>query len=305
MADLAELKAFNLAEADLTIWVYKRSTRAGQTVFNGHWVGITGDLSEALREAVKGAFATITETLDYSILEQNNEASALVLDAELTQFGEIEAQAVNPTPARKVRNLKQIANSDFYVLRFASEAGVLHAARKTNSTWSTRKAGNAMRVVFSDDELDIDPRPSFSLDPFFDFFAFGGTIFITSKPRFESVLSFKAAHEEAFTQLTAEDDFAGIFSDLEPILAHVGNNKIQLRRAIAIREKGHYRDPNYMARLREHCEAMKLSIEFDEGGRIVPTPGNCKDIFQALLNHRLDSRLSEDLFDVQSSKRVN
>lgn len=305
MADLAELKAFNLVEADLTIWVYKRSTRAGETVFTGRWVGITEDLAEALREAVGGAFTAITETLDYSILEQNNEASALVLDAGLTQLDAIEAQAVNPTPARKVRNLKQIANSDFYVLRFASEAGVLHAVRKTNSTWSTRKAGNAMRVVFSDDELDIDTRPSFSLDPFFDFFALGGTLFVTSKPRFESVLSFKAAHEEAFAQLSAEDDFSGIFSDLGPILAHVGNNKIQLRRAIAIREKGHYRDADYMTRLRAHCEAMKLSIEFDEEGRIVPTPENCKDIFQALLNHRLDSRLSVDLFDVQSSKRVN
>ena len=305
MADLAQLKAFDLADADLTVWVFKRSTKDGGQVFTGRWVGITQELGEALRQAVSGAFTAITETLEYSILEQNNEGSALTLDSQMTHLPEIDIQAANPTPARKAKNLKQIANSDFYMLRFTHESGTLLAVRKTNSTWSTRKAGNAMRVVFFDEELDIDNRPSFSLEPYFDFFSFGETLFVTNKPRFESVLAYRAGHQEAFAQLTEQDEFLGIFADVGPISNYVGTNKIQLRRALTIREKGHYRDPGFMANLRAYCQELNLAIQFDSEGRIVPTDESCKDIFQALLDHRLDSRLSRGLFDVQSSKRVN
>jgi hypothetical protein len=47
--DLAGLKAFDLEAADLTVWVFKKSTREGVPVFNGKWVGITEELATALR----------------------------------------------------------------------------------------------------------------------------------------------------------------------------------------------------------------------------------------------------------------
>lgn len=161
-----------------------------------------------------------------------------------------------------------------------------------------------LRVVFSDEELDIDERPAFSLEPFFDFFVFNGEIFVSNKGRFESVLAYRAGHIEAFQELTVEAEFNAIFSDVGPITVFVGDNKIQLRRAIAIREKGHYRDADFMQNLRNQCAAMNLQIAFDDDGRIVPTPETCRDIFQALLDHRLDSRLSNQLYDVQSTEAV-
>lgn len=298
------LKAFDLQAADITVWVFKRSTRDGLPVFNGRWVGITEDLAAALRESVTGALEAITETIDYDILAQNNESSALTLGSDETHIALVEAQALNPTPNRKVRTLRQIANSGFYLLRFATPEGILLAARKTNPTWSTKRSSNMLRVVFSDDELDIDERPAFSLDPFFDFFVFNGEIFVSNKGRFESVLAYRAGHIEAFQELTVEAEFSAIFSDVGPITEFVGENKIQLRRAIAIREKGHYRDIGFMQNLRNQCAAMNLQIAFDENGRIIPTPETCRDIFQALLDHRLDSRLSNQLYDVQSTEPV-
>ena len=304
MADLVGLKAFDLQAADITVWVFKRSTRDGLPVFNGRWVGITEDLATALRESVTGALEAITETIDYDILAQNNESSALTLGSDETHIALVEAQALNPTPNRKVRTLRQIANSGFYLLRFSTPEGILLAARKTNPTWSTKRSSNMLRVVFSDDELDIDERPAFSLDPFFDFFVFNGEIFVSNKGRFESVLAYRAGHIEAFQELTVEAEFSAIFSDVGPITEFVGENKIQLRRAIAIREKGHYRDIGFMQNLRNQCAAMNLQIAFDENGRIIPTPETCRDIFQALLDHRLDSRLSNKLYNVQRTEPV-
>ena len=303
MADLADLKGFDLAEADLTVWVFKKSSRDGQPVFTGHWVQTTDDLAAALMEAVLGAREAITETIEYTILAQNHETSALTLGADETHMALLDAATTNATPNRKVTNLKQITNTDFYALRFTSDTGVLTAVRKANTTWKT-KSSSVVRAVFLDEQLDIDDRPSFSLDPFFDFFVFDGIVFVSSKPRFESVLSYRLAHEEAFDQLTVEPEFAAIFSEVGPIQEFVGTNKIHLRRAIAIREKGHYRDAAFMQRLRDHCEAMNLSIQFDDGGRMVPTAESCRDIFQALLDHRLDSRLSNLLYDVQNTEQV-
>lgn len=302
MTELVGLKAFDLTEADLTVWVFKKSQRDGQPVFTGRWVQVTADLASALREAVSNAREAITETIDYSILAQNHETSALTLGSDETHMALVDAASANPTPNRKVTKLKEIANSDFYALRFASDAGVLMAVRKANSTW--RSKGANVRAVFSDEQLDIDERPSFSLDPFFDFFTFDGSVFVSNKPRFESVLSYRLAHVEAFDELKVAPDFAAIFSEVGPIEAFVGTNKIQLRRAIAIREKGHYKDEGFMGRLREHNDAMNLGISFDDEGRIVPTAETCRNIFQALLDHRLDSRLSKRIYDVQNTETV-
>ena len=304
MAELADLKEFDIAEADLTVWVYKKSTRDGLPVFNGRWVGITDDLAASLRGAVSQALEAVTETIDYDILVQNHEASMLKLGADETHIALVEGQAANPTEVRKVTRLKQIANADFYMLRFASAAGVLLVVRKTNATWSTRRSSNVLRVVFEDEELDVDRRPAFSLEPFFDFFVFDGDVFVSNKSRFESVLAYRAGHEEAFHELVGEPEFGAIFSDVTAITEYVGTNKIQLRRAIAISEKGHYKDPAFMGNLRAQCAAMGLGIGFDDDGRIVPTPESCRDIFQALLDHRLDSRLSMRLYDVQSTEPV-
>lgn len=304
MADLANLKAFDLAASALTVWVYKKSTKDGIPVFNGRWVGITDDLATSLRDAVSKALEGITETMEYDILAQNNESSALTLGADETHIALVEGQAANPTEGRKVTRLKQIANADFYMLRFATDDGLLLAVRKTNATWSTKRSSNILRVVFEDEELDVDQRPSFSLEPFFDFFVFDGDVFVSHKGRFESVLAYRAGHAEAFEKLTQEEDFCAIFSEVGPITEYVGTNKIQLRRAIAIREKGHFRSPDFMQNLRGECAAMGLVIAFDEDGRIVPTPESCRDIFQALLDHRLDSRLSKRLYDVQNTEPV-
>lgn len=304
MANLVELKAYDLNGADLTVWVYKKSTRGGVPVFNGHWVGITDELAASLREAVSARLADVNEILEYDILAQNNEGSVLTLGADETYIAMVEGQSANPTEGRKVKRLKQIENSAFYMVRFASEAGVLLAVRKTDASWKTRKSANKLHVVFADEELDVDERPSFTLEPAFDFFVFGGDIYVAHKGRFESVLAYRAGHVEAFEALVDEPDFSGLFSDLAPINEYVGSNKIQLRRAVAIREKGHFRNAEFMQNLRAECADMGLAIDFDDEGRIVPTPESCRDIFQALLDHRLDSRLSRRLYDVQSTAAV-
>jgi hypothetical protein len=50
---------------------------------------------------------------------------------------------------------------------------------------------------------------------------------------------------------------------------------------------------------------MNFNIAFDDEGRIVATIDSGRDIFQALLNHRLESRLTSLMYDVPSTEQVN
>lgn len=305
MTTLSDLKDFNLQEAEVTVWVFKRPRSQGRRRFSGRWIDISDDLAQRLRETVRASLDGISETMEYDILAQNNEVSALTIGVDETDTHIIAAQITDPTPDLKARSLPDLRDSDFYVARFALGEAALLAVRKTDQSWSTRRSDGLIRMVFSDEELDLEENPVFTLQPNFDFFVLGDDIFIRSKPHFESLLSYKAGHAEAFQTLTAEVEFAAIFADVGPLTEFVGTNKIHLRRAVAIQQKGHYKDETFMARLRKECQAMNFKIAFDEEGRIVATIESGRDIFQALLNHRLESRLTTLMYDVPSSEPVN
>jgi hypothetical protein len=305
MAELADLKAFSLEEATVSVWVFKTSFSAGVPKFTGRWIGTTGDLDEAVKTSVAESLGGITETIEYDILVQNNEGSALTIMTDETYTHLIAAQVANESKSRKVTKLSQLSNTKFYAIKFVNDEGeILLAVRRADRSWSSRKAKGVIKAVYSDDELDIDQNPTFNIDPYFDFFVLDDKIFISSKKSFETVLAYKAGHVQAFAELQADNEFEGLFADVGPIKEFVGDNKMHLRRAIAIREKGHYKDQSFMANLRTHAKAMNLTIEFDQAGRIVPTADSCRHIFQALLDHRLDSRLSSKMYDVQSTEPV-
>ncbi|KQU34155.1 hypothetical protein ASG63_14100 [Methylobacterium sp. Leaf94] len=305
MTTLTDLKAFDLTKAEVSVWVFKTSpAEGGLPKFSGRWVSITDELGTRLRGAVGSCVAPIAETIEYDILAQNNEASALTLQADETHAHLITAAVAEPTPARKVRGPQDLANSVFCVAKFVHEGRTLLAVRKTDGSWSTRKTTGFIRMIFSDEELDLDEEPVFTIRPDFDFFVLDDRVFVRCKPRFESVLSYKAGHEVAFATLKQEPAFANIFSDLAPLDEYVGTNKIHLRRAVAIQQKGHYKDPEFMKRLLAEHASMNLALTFDDDGRIVPTVESGRAIFQALLNHRLDSRLTLEMFDVPSTERV-
>jgi len=140
---------------------------------------------------------------------------------------------------------------------------------------------------------------------YFDFLIWSGDIYIRSKSVFETVLSYKQAHFDDFSLLCQDNDFIEVFTDLASVSEYVGSNKMQLRRASAIKEKGHYKDPGFIQNLRDKHADYGLQINFDGDGKIVPDEATCPHIFIALLDHRLSSAFSENIYDVQDTAKVN
>jgi hypothetical protein len=244
----------------------------------------------------------IEETEPYSLLAQNNEGSALSIPAIETNAGIPIAVASENSEEKRARNINKLRPSEFYVVKAVVGDDVLYAFRKTDRSWKTKKS---VSLYFSDHSLDIDPSPSMDLSQTIDFFVLEEDVLILNKANFESILMYKQAHADAFDELKNEEQFSSIFVSLDAFDSYVGTNKIQLRRASAIQQKGHYRDDNFMQRLRTRASEFGLSINFDASGRIIPCEMTCRDIFQALLDHRLSSAFSEGIYDVPNATRVD
>lgn len=303
MSALEDFKTFDIDDGAVNLWTFRKSQRQGSTTptYTGRWVGITPPLEDALKEAITAARNQITETIEYEILAQNNEGSALTLTTLETHAGLIVDAAGDELPTKKARTLKHLQNTLFYTVKIVSNGKTLHAVSRANDSWKSKRAKGLLSVVFSDYELELEDSPAFSLSKYFDFFILENHVLITNKGHFESVLSYKQAHLVEFVSLKEEKDFSDIFTDMTEITNFVGSNKIQLRRAFAIRQKGHYKDKEFMDALRIRHREAGLNINYDTSGKITPSQETCPDIFQALLDHRLMSRFSNKNYDVQST----
>jgi hypothetical protein len=303
---LAALKAFGVDGADVTVWVVKKSggLKDAPPIFTARWVETDPRLDAALKEVVARVRGGIEEVRDYGLLSQNNEASALSIGLNETHAPLVIARCSDPTPDRRATRPNDLINSDFYLVKLVAGGQTLLAFRKTDRSWKSKSARGIFNAIYADEILTLDDNPRFSLSNFVDLFVIGAEIFVLDKAAFESLLNYKQAHVEDFAALQREPAFAALFTQTDELTAFVGANKIQLRRASAIKAKGYYKDPEFMKRLRAEAAALHLNIEFDDTGKILPTAESCRDIFQALLDHRLDSRLSTNIYDVEDAAKI-
>jgi hypothetical protein len=303
MPALETLQQFDFDGAIIEAWLFKKSTN-GAVRFGARWIDTDEDLDGALKDAIKAKVENVLEVNDYSLLASAGDGVALHVDALQTSAGAITAASANPTAGRKIRRVSDIQNTKFYVIKLVCGGQVIHAVRKTDATWQSKKAHNSLLVYYADDQLGLNENPGFSISRDIDFFIVGDDILITNKAAFESVLSYKEAHEEDFEALQGEHSFSSLFTTLDPLVAFVGTNKLHLRRACAIHQKAHYRDAAFMQRLRNLHAQCGLNLNFDDQGRIVPTPETCADIIRALLDHRLSSVFSQRNYDVPDATVV-
>ena len=304
MFELKNFKATNLTAATISLWVFKASGTSADPKYNGHWVQIGDDVKKALKGIVNSERARITEVLEYSLLAQTNEASALSIASNETFIDRIGTAVAAELPQKKASDVKKLLNSSFYIVKIVIGTATILAVKKTTPNWRTKKAKGIVPVLFNDSQLVLNSKQGFEILRSIDFFVYDGSIAILNKSNFESILKYKAAHVNDFTEMKGEQEFIDIFADILPLNDYVANNKIQLRRASAIRLKGHYKDNAFMTRLKNDGAKYGLNINFNSAGKIVPSPETCRDIFQALLDHRLTSAFSLSNYDVEDTHKV-
>lgn len=298
------LRNFNADEATLSMWVFRKRIKDTNPIFTGHWVGISRELTKEIKGFVNKEKIKHTELVEYSLLSQNNESSLLRIGTDETEANKILTLSANQTAELKATDIKHLANCDFYSIKLVHDDIVLHCIKKTDSSWKTKKRHGLRSLAYKNNTLTVDDSPKFDIAKSFDFFILENNIFIKNKGMFESILSYKQAHINNFAELTSEPEFQNIFNDINPLNAYVGTNAMQLRRASAIRQKSYYKNDLFMVILKSNAARFRLNLQFDENNKIIVTSENCADIFQALLDHRLQSHYQEHLYDVPNALLV-
>lgn len=306
MPALADLRNFDVQNSDVSLWVFKGPTGPADQdpTYTARWVAISDDVKAALRDIILSQRDGIEEALNYELLAQNNEGSVLTIGADETHSEFLIQATTEETEGKKVKTDAQLWNNKFYMVKLVSGDACLRAVRLSGKDWRLKRGASARSFVFQDTQLNIDSRPQFRVNDGIDFYIINKHILIKTKKVFESVLRYKQAHIEDFDQLAAENEFSEIFDDLQSLIDHVGINKIQLRRMSAVRSKGHYKDPTFMKNLRERAGELGFNIAFDDDGKILITEATCAEIITALLDHRLRSAFSEQIYDVPSTTQI-
>jgi hypothetical protein len=297
------LRAFDFANSQIHLWIYKRS--ATERKFSAYYVQTDEGLNALLLGVVRNEIDRITEYANYSYLAQNNENSCLTSHLAESDFEHLKAQLDRPEPDSRVRSIKDLKNADGYVVKFLHNGQIVYAVKKSASNWKTSYLKTHINIIFRNGELSAAEDNAFTIEKNFDFYAHQQVLFIASKRAFESAMEHRASYAQAFVGLRQNHSFANLFTNMQPLINHVGTNAIQLRRMARIEERALFGRPGFLAAVQTVSARRGWGLNFDpQTLQLVPCDETMKTIMQVLLDHRLLSEVTDFIYDVPDAIQV-
>jgi hypothetical protein len=216
-----------------------------------------------------------------------------------SDFALLKIQIDRPEPECAIRSIKDLKGADGYVVKFVHNREVVYAIKKSTNTWKTAYPKKYINMIFQNGELSAVADNGFSIERSFDFYSLNTSIFIASKRAFESAMQHRAAYTQAFVGLRQNPTFSSLFTDLLPLATYVGNNSIHLRRMAIVEQRAIFQRPNFLQNLQRVSIARGWNLNFDPAtNQIVPCSQTAKTVLQVLLDHRLMSEVTDNIYDV-------
>jgi len=302
-AEFDSLRAFDFQQANVHLWVFKKSASARK--YSANYVRSDSQLIDHLKFLVVNEITRITEFNIYSYISQTNENSCLAAEANDTDFNFLKVQVDRPEPEHEVQGIKDLKGADGYVVKFSLNGETIYAVKRSATTWKTSYPKKFINIIFKDGELSALEDNAFSIERNFDFYCKGEYLFIANKTAFESALNYKTAYLDKYEFLKNDQVFCSLFTDLDPLVHHVGTNSIHIRRMAVVEQKKIYTHPNFLARLSQVNIARNYGLNFDPvTNKIIPCESTAKTILQILLDHRLLSEITSQVYDVSDANKV-
>jgi hypothetical protein len=258
-------------------------------------------LAKVVGEAVEQA--NRLRPYDYYTADQD-EGEALAVSTDETDFEQIQAQVDLGSAARSITHPNELNDSWAYLIDVEASGQHVVAMHKIVGGWTVKKQGLLLRVLFRNAALvDHEDAPVFQLEKKVDFVAFCGVLVILDKSKFESVLNFRAGMEQKRDEMLQDFRSMGVVTDPSVIREAIGSKLSLLRRAACVKKSGYYKDGQFLTELRRVCQEYQWGIDWQDG-RIVVTPENVETVLKLLNNDRLESPVTEEMFDVTVKSRV-
>lgn len=304
---LTQLKALDFTGANVTLAVVKEYKRERISQYTVKYVPIDQRLENRLRRIIVNHInnSNTVERYTYDCPEPETD-EVRAINYEETDFYRIFEQLQNLNPEEDIiEGVEELVKSKAYMIILRNADGIQVVGFKTlPENWRMKQNKGLIPLLFHENRFeDLEQENVFSISSIVDLFYFNEFLFILSKVEFERGLNFREGMLNNASVLYEEVATLNIFVNIDILTARVGNNQRYLRKIATIRNLGHYRDPIYLQKLKQLSIEKGWNIQFNDE-QIVITNETLDEILTLLQNKRLHSQLTEQDFDVESSKPV-
>lgn len=305
---LRNLKALDLSKSSVTLAVVKEYKKNRTSHYTVKYVPIDVSLEKRLKNIITKHInnSNTVEEYTYDCPEPEADQVRAIAYAETDFYGIFEQlQELNPEEDI-IQNVDELVKSKAYMIVLRNAEGIQVVGFKTlPESWKMKKAKGLIQLLYDENRfVDLEHENVFSISNLVDLFYFNEYLFILSKNDFERGLNFREGMLSNAAEMYKEAIELNLFLNIEILTLRVGNNQRYLRKIATIKNLGHYRNPIYIQKLRHLSGTKGWNIEFDEN-QIVIAEDTLDDILTLLQNKRLHSQLTEEDFDVESSKPVH
>lgn len=304
---LTNLKALDLGNTNVTLALIKEYKRDRVSHYTVKYVPIDVKLERRLKSIVVRHINNSNTVEEYTPDSPEPEDDLVrAIEYEGTDFYRIFHQLRELNPEEDViENIEELVKSKAYMIVLRNSDGIQAIGFKTlPENWKMKRDKGLIPLLFNENRFeDLEEDNVFSISNLIDLFYFDEYLFILSRKDFERGLNFREGMINNAEQLYQEASELNLFINMEILTQRVGNNQRYLRKVATMKNLGHYKNPVYLLRLRQVSQAKGWNIEFDEQ-QIVITEETLDDILTLLQNKRLHSELTEEDFDVESTKPV-
>ena len=220
---LAQLRAFDVENATLSMWTLKKSN-SRQSRFRAQAVVVSDDLRTELKRIAADAIERREEVEDYGLLVQTNDTSCLYLGADETLFPMIGVLVDAPPDEHQIEDAEDLVGSAAYLVRMEHQANTLYCVCRLSGDWTTKERRTRVKVVFTRTELDLAQDDVFAISKHFDFFVLNDNILVVNPKNFESLLEYKMTYISSFAELKADGGFQAAFADMAALETFIGTN---------------------------------------------------------------------------------
>lgn len=295
---LKAIKAIDLRKWTATFWLVKRY----MANHAAHYSVLRVNTDAKLQKRFKGYVANQLQGKDFHLAEYdfNNadgDDTLFTITADATDFSKVEV-AINAGFDNAIaKEYQELLNSWAYVVHLEDGDDRFYAWRKISALTQPKKVQSRQAMFFVEHKLvDVEDKEVFLIDPRFDFFVHGGTIFIANKKEFETSMNFREGMKDKAAEVIQNFNESGHFKNVDLIQKFVGDNLHHLRKLASILKAGYYQQPDYIQRMIEVSkeEGWELKIE---DGQVVVEEETIELLLKLLNNERLRSLINNETFD--------
>lgn len=303
---LTQLKSETWNKAIVSFFIVKRQLVQREAEYDVFHVNIDDKMKKKLRVAINKRInaANMATEYDYNTVDQDDDFLG-IQTSETDMYGLVKTMSSAKLPTT-IKSIDELYGSWAYVVRLDVNNKSIFAVRKVSSSWTTKKvSGFLINAIYKNNVLvDIEDNDIFRIDNYIDFFAFEDVTFIASKQNFENALNFRQGMENNRDIIIDDLRKRKIFADTKALASLVGNNIRRLRKLSQVKNSAYYQNEDFLNKLKEVNEEDNWGIPYDSKGAIIVNEENIETILKLLNNDRLISKLTDELFDVESKQKV-